>query len=321
MLNQIMRYSRQEIFPGIGPGGQKRLGGKTAVIVGLGALGSVSSQLLARAGIGNLILIDRDIVELSNLQRQGLFGERDIGKPKASSAERHIRKINSEIRVKSYFDHLDYTNLDLLRGDIILDGTDNMETRFLINEYSLREKIPWVYGAVLGASGYVFPVVPGGPCFRCIFREVSGLGTCDTEGVLNTATGIIGSLQANEALKALLGREPERRLVFLNAWKNEMDRIGVRKSGRCPACRGEWEYLSGERRKDVVRFCGSGSYLFRGDFDFRALKARLKKAGRIQDWGGSFHFRGITVFGGGRVLVKAGSEKAARSLYSRYIGN
>src|SRR3989338_2556602 len=178
-----MRYSRQEIFPEIGKKGQQKLGKSSVAVIGLGALGSVSADLLARAGIGKLILIDRDVVEFSNLQRQSLFDETDIGKPKAVAAFEKLKKINSEVKVEFIIDDLNFenTNKDLKNISLILDCTDNLETRFLINDFSVKNKVPFIYASAVASKGYIFDIIPGRTaCLRCFLKEAEHLDTCET---------------------------------------------------------------------------------------------------------------------------------------------
>ena len=233
-----MRYSRQEIFPEIGKSGQNKLIKSTVAIVGLGALGSVSSELLARAGIGNLVLIDRDIVELTNLQRQSLYDENDIGKPKAAAAKEKLNKTNSEINVEIHADDLNFENVKILNGsDLILDCTDNLETRFLINDYSIKNNVPFIYSSAVGSKGYTFNIVPHKTaCLRCFLDEKMPNETCETGGVLNSITHLIPSLQANEAIKILLKKDFEKRLIFFDVWKNELAKINVTKNSNCICC-------------------------------------------------------------------------------------
>ena len=197
-----MRYSRQEILKQIGKNGQEKLKKSAVIIIGLGALGTTAAELLTRLGIGNLILIDRDFIELTNLHRQHLFDESSIGKQKSIQAMQELKKINGDINIKAYFDNLDYTNInELVKGDLILDCTDNLETRFLINEFSIQNKIPWIYAACIGSIGYIFNIIPGKVCFNCIFKETLNLETCETFGILNTISNLIASIQVNESIK------------------------------------------------------------------------------------------------------------------------
>ena len=201
------RYSRQVLLQEIGAEGQLLLQRKKVAIVGIGALGTVSSELLARAGVGSLLLVDRDVIEESNLQRQVLFDEDDLGKSKAAAAREKLEKINQHILIETKAIHLNNKNIGFLKEmDLVLDCTDNLETRFLINEFCKKEQIPWIYAAAIRTSGYVMPIMPAGACLRC-FLDTANLETCDTVGVLNTATVSIAALQTTLALKMLLHKE------------------------------------------------------------------------------------------------------------------
>lgn len=248
-----MRYTRQEIFAEIGKKGQQKLRKSAVAVVGLGALGSVAAELLARAGIGKLILIDRDVAELSNLQRQSLYNELDVGKPKAIAAKEKLNKINSEVNINTFVDDLNYNNIKKLINfkniGLILDCTDNLETRFLINDFSIKNKIPFIYSSAVGSKGYVFNVVPekNNPCLRCFLKEAAQLDTCETTGVLNTITHIIPSVQVNEAVKILLDKDYEKNLLFFDVWKNELIKVKVNKNKKCECCiKRNFEFLSGK---------------------------------------------------------------------------
>jgi len=223
----IDRYSRQVLFPGIGKEGQRRLDNSCAVIIGCGALGTVIATSLVRAGVGKVRIIDRDFIEYHNLQRQVLFNEDDIrnGLPKAIAAEQHLKKVNSSVEIEGIVADVNYTNIErLISGaDLILDGLDNFETRFLINDVSLKHKIPWVYGGAISSSGMTMNIIPGQtPCLRCVHPQVpSGarMLTCETVGVISPAPFIIGSLQSAEAIKILVGaKEINRDLIIIDVW-------------------------------------------------------------------------------------------------------
>ncbi len=209
------RYSRQTAFPPIGEEGQAKLGESTAVIIGCGALGCNIANLLVRAGVGKITIVDRDFIEYHNLHRQVLFDEEDIraGLPKAVAAERHLKKINSTVEIEGIVADANYTNIETFcrDADVILDGLDNSETRFLINDVSLRHKIPWVYGGAIASSGMTMTLIPGEtPCFRCISPVLptpQTTLTCETAGIVSTAPAIIGSIQATEAMKIMVGEE------------------------------------------------------------------------------------------------------------------
>jgi adenylyltransferase/sulfurtransferase len=310
-----MRYSRQEKI--IGKENQKKLSSSTIAIVGLGATGSSSAELLTRAGIKNLIIIDRDYIEESNLQRQHLFTEDDINKPKAEIVEKHLKKINSKIKIKSYFDNLDEGNINLLKSDIILDCTDNLTTRFLINEYSIKENIPWIYSAAIRNSGYIFNSIPGKTCLKCFIAESSNLETCETSGIMNTISTLISTLQVNETIKILTKQDYEKDLIFVNLTNNTFDRIKVKKNKNCQACNKQFEYLTGKKKQKVISFCGKDTYLIYGNFDYNKLKKKYKN---IKILGKSFIYKDMTFFKD-KVMIKAKTKKEALSLYSKYIGN
>ncbi|MBU0470240.1 MAG: ThiF family adenylyltransferase [Nanoarchaeota archaeon] len=315
------RYSRQALLTEIGTTGQKILQQKTVALVGIGALGTVSAELLARAGLGKLLLIDRDVVELSNLQRQSLFTERDLEKGKAETAKEKLKKINSEIEVEANSVHLNYETISLLeKADLILDCTDNLVTRFLINDYCKKNSKSWVYSAAIGTSGYVMPILPGGPCLRC-FLEEANLDTCDTVGVLNTITVSIAALQVTLALKILLGKETEPILHHYDIWNHEYKKLIIKTKKDCPACNKKFTYLN-EPENKILRFCASGKYQIQGPKpDLKKIKSNWQQLGEVIDDGVTLQFKSVMLFKDGRALIKAGSEEEARIIYSKYIGN
>ncbi len=325
-----MRYIRQEIFSEIGKKGQETLRRSTVAIIGLGALGSVSAGLLARAGIGKLILIDRDVVELSNLQRQALYDENDVGKPKALAAKEKLNKINSDVEIEFFIDDLNSENIGKIFKsiDLILDCTDNLETRFLINDFSIKNNIPFIYSSAVGSKGYVFNIVPGKTaCLRCFLKEASQLDTCETAGVLNTITNLIPSIQVNEAIKILLNKNYEKNLLFFNIWNNELSKINVSKNKSCICCaKRNFEYLNGKKQSRIIKLCGDNAYQIKTKSidkkKFNELKNKLKKIGKIIDFDYCFTFDSkITIFNDGRAMIKAKDEKEAKSLYSKFVGN
>ena len=232
-----MRYSRQEAL--IGEENQMLLGSRIVCIIGLGALGANSGSLLARAGI-NLILIDDDKIDLSNLQRQNLYNEDDIGKNKAEAAEKHLRKINSEIKIYFYNEELTKENINLIKADLVLDCTDNLETRFLINDFCSKNKIPWIHAAAIKNSGLIFNVIPGKACFNCIYKNINDAERCEDLGILNTITALISSLQVNEAIKILLNKNYEKNLIRVNLENNSFDKIKINKDPGCEVCNGKF---------------------------------------------------------------------------------
>lgn len=311
------RYSRQELV--LGNKAQQLLSKSKVCIVGVGALGTFSAELLARSGV-SLILIDRDIVELHNLQRQALFTESDIGQPKAFAAKKHLEEINSEINIEAFSEDLNYNNIKLLNSDLVLDCTDNLLTRFLINDYCIKNKLPWIYSAVIGAIGRVMVILPGNYCFRCYFKDTKGLDTCDTVGVLNTAVAMNSSIQVSEAIKILTKNKPSLGLICINSAANEIKTINVTKNKGCICCsKNKYEYLE-KKEESIIKFCGSGTYQIKGNFDFKEIKKRLQRLGAITNFGSSFSFDKISVFSN-RVLIKAKDEKEAKLIYSKYIGD
>ncbi|MFB0516821.1 MAG: ThiF family adenylyltransferase, partial [Candidatus Neomarinimicrobiota bacterium] len=248
----IDRYSRQTLFPGIGEEGQKKLGKSYAVIIGCGALGTVIATSLVRAGLGKVKIVDRDFIEYHNLQRQVIFSEEDIeaGLPKAIAAERHLNKVNSSVEVEGVVADVNYANIERLvaGADLILDGLDNLETRLLINDVSLKHNIPWVYGGAISSYGMTMNIIPNKTaCFRCLQAGAGGAGialTCDTAGVISPAPFVIGSLQTAEAMKILIGaKEVNQDLIMIDVWRGEFERIRIAQRTDCPACRGEYEFL------------------------------------------------------------------------------
>src|SRR5438876_7302657 len=242
----MSRYSKQELFRPIGREGQERLAKSRATIVGLGALGSVLANHLARAGVGFLRLVDRDFVELDNLQRQVLYDEEDVraNLPKAAAAAEKLRRVNSEVKLDPRISDVNFANAEELARDVdlLLDGTDNFETRFVLNDACVKLGKPWVYGGCVGSYGMAMAVLPGeGPCFACLVGGLPAPGsspTCDTAGVLNTAVAVVASLQANEALKILLGKREALAggLQTLDLWSNAFQLIKVPRSATCPTC-------------------------------------------------------------------------------------
>lgn len=332
------RYSRQRLLPEIGDGGQSRLARSRAVVVGCGALGTVHATLLVRAGVGETVLIDRDYVERSNLQRQCLFDERDaeLGTPKAVAAAARLKRANSEVRVRAVVADLVPSNAErLLRSaSVIMDGLDSYETRFLINDAAVKLSVPWVYGAAVGTRGSVMPVVPGRTaCLACLFPAAPALRqpTCDTAGVLNAVTSVVGSLQAAQALK-ILACGPQAvtpRLESFDLWTGE--RSSVRADRPNPACRvcgrREFAWLEGGT-SGSARICGRNAVQVRGSggpVDLVALADALAAAGAVCSSEHVVRFwcppHELTVFADGRAIVKGTQDPGvARSLYARFVG-
>ncbi len=320
--NKMEKYSRQLLLKEIGIEGQRKLAQATVAIVGIGALGTVAAELLARAGVGKLLLIDRDIIEESNLQRQVLFTEEDVGRSKAIVAKERLQKINSLITLEAHPIHLNSRNIDLLnKATLILDGTDNLQTRFLLNDYGHKNKIPWIYAAAIKTKGYVFPILPGGPCLRCFLGTESG-ETCDTVGVLNTITTAIASLQATLAIKMILGEEVKAELYSLDIWKLEFKAIVVKQNPHCSTCQGRYEYLDKAESIKTIQFCSAGRYQIMGKpQNLAELQQRWERIDIVKRDNGLLQFKNIVLFADGRALIKANSEQEALSTYSKWIGN
>jgi molybdopterin-synthase adenylyltransferase len=333
------RYLRQSRFAPLGEEGQRRISAARVAVVGLGALGSVQAELLARAGVGALRLIDRDFVELSNLQRQFLYAEADAADalPKAVAAARRLARVNSEIQVVPVVADLAPRNVEELLedADLILDATDNFETRYLINDFAVRQGIPWIYGAAVAAYGLKLAIVPGRTaCFRCVYPEPpqGAQPTCETEGVLGPATAAIASLQAGDALK-ILARGPEAvaaRLTTVDVWTGEIRQTAPpARDPDCPCCaRREFPHLEG-RHRAPISLCGRNAVQIHErsrPVDLAELARRLSDLAPVRV--NEFALRAtldpyeLTVFPDGRAIVKGTTDTGiARSVYARYVGN
>jgi molybdopterin/thiamine biosynthesis adenylyltransferase len=332
------RYSRQARFRPLGAEGQRRIRAARVALVGCGALGSVQVELLVRAGVGHVRLIDRDFVEWSNLQRQVLFDESDAreGLPKAVAAARRLKLINSEVEIEPAVADLTPANAaDLLEdAELILDATDNFETRYLINDFAVRAGTPWIYGAAVGSYGLKMAIAPGRTaCLRCVYPQApeGPQPTCETEGVLGPVTAAIAALQAADALKILaLGAESiESGLVTLDVWTGEIRPLAApARDPDCPCCaRREFPHLEGARRSPIS-LCGRNAVQIHDRFrplNLPELAARLGAVAPVRS--NEFALRvqleafELTVFPDGRAIVKGTTDVGvARSLYARYIG-
>jgi molybdopterin/thiamine biosynthesis adenylyltransferase len=333
------RYSRQVLFAPIGEAGQQRLAASTVAIVGCGATGAAAAALLARAGVGTLILIDRDFVEESNLQRQVLFDEADAAAatPKAEAARRQIARFNSEIQVRAHVADLVPDNIQPLLGDaaLILDATDNFETRYLINDYAIEQGRPWIYAAAVGAYAATMNILPGQTaCLACLFpKPPSGpVETCDTAGILNTAVNLAASIQVTEALKYLTGaRDAMRRtLLSWDLWQNERSEISAAAPNPdCAVCGArDFAHLRGEGRPHIT-LCGRNSvqiHEHHRPVDLAAAADRLRPHGDVRQNGLLLQFRRgphtLTLFADGRALIQGTTDVAlARTLYARFVGS
>lgn len=340
-MNASDRYSRQMLLPEIGPAGQERLLTSSVAVVGCGALGTVIANTLVRAGVGRIRVIDRDYIELNNLQRQTLFDEEDIarGLPKAIAAAEKLRHVNSQVTVEPVVADVNPDNVEQFIGgvDLVLDGTDNFETRFLLNDACFKHNVPWVYGAVLATYGMVYAILPRRtPCFRCLLTGMPVPGsapTCDTAGVLSTAVNIIASLEVTEGLKILLGKEEELYggLLYVDVWNGTFERLTVgKRDAPCPVCdMGQFEFLEAREGSYLTALCGREAVQVnvRGEVQvsFPDLARRLAAVGevRFNDYMLRFGVDSyeLTVFPDGRAIIKGTTDEAtARTLYARYIG-
>jgi adenylyltransferase/sulfurtransferase len=333
------RYVRQCALPQIGAKGQKRLSEKNALIVGCGALGGAQAEWLTRAGIGKLVIVDRDIPEIDNLPRQILFDERDVREriPKAIAAAKRLRNVNSEIVIEGIVaDVTADTVSDLIgQADILLDGTDNFETRFLLNDAAIRSGIPWIYGGVLGTQGMVMAIRPGtGPCLRCIFPEPPQPGTmptCDTHGVLNTAVAWVAALQVTEAIRILLdSADAVSRIHTMDIWTPSLVSSKTKQNPHCICCVQRcFEFLDAARGVASRAICGRNAVQITPEKpyapNFPALEERLSAFGHVVRNGFvlelSVEDRKIVIFPDGRILVMGTTDVAeARSFIARTIG-
>ena len=348
----LARYNRQMLWAPIGMEGQKKLRSARVLLVGCGALGTVLANTLVRAGVGHWTIIDRDFIELNNLQRQVLFDQSDIAAqlPKAVAAQRKLQQINSEVQVEAVVADVNHGNiLQYARGqDLLLDGTDNFETRFLINDAAIALNIPWIYGACISAMGLAMVIRPGvTPCLRCIFETSPPPGmnpTCDTAGVLGPTVNVVASWQALEAIKLLTGNAEvlNRGLFSFDLWDNRFQQLNVsraREIADCPACRHrQLEYLSGKFGSSTTSLCGRNAIQISPpagqQVDFAHIAAGLKavgepnynkfmlKCGITEGRGEGLKQYELTLFTDGRAIIKGTSDAAvARAVYAKYVGS
>jgi adenylyltransferase/sulfurtransferase len=336
------RYSRQILFEGIGREGQARLGAARVLIIGCGALGSSQAEALARAGVGRLRIADRDFVEESNLQRQTMFTERDARErvPKAAACARRLSEINSDVLTEAEVADVHQGNIERLieNCDLVIDGTDNFATRYLINEACVKHRINWIYGAAVGSYGVTMTVRPHRtPCLRCIFEEMppaASAPTCDTAGVIMPIISIVAAVQVSEALKLLTGNIAalHRALMQFDVWRNEWRRIRLDEPlTDCPVCaQARYETLAAEAVELASVLCGRNAVQISPRratrVDLASLAERLRAAGEVQVNEYLLRLRTgdyeLTVFQDARAIIRGTDDMAAaRSLYARYVGN
>ncbi len=346
----MSRYHRQILLPQIGQAGQDRLARARVLLVGCGALGTVIAEQLVRAGVGQLTIADRDIVELTNLQRQTLFDEKDAaeGIPKSIAAARRLSAINSSVQITPLVCDVHSGNIEGLLGisgsnprpamDLILDGTDNVATRYLINDVAVKYSLPWIYGAAVASEGRVMAIIPGQtPCLRCLFPNPPSaheLQTCDTAGVLGPGANIIGAFQAMQAIKILVGQAPEQAMLRMEFWPWRMGTVSTIDARRedCPCCGlRKFEFLD-SAADSAVSLCGRNAMQVRPAarvaIDLDQLAQRLRTAGEVEQTPHLLRCRlsdpagvVLTVFPDGRSLIQGVQEAdRARSIHARFVG-
>lgn len=339
-----LRYSRQTLFAGIGSEGQEKLARSRVLLIGCGGLGSVMAEILTRAGVGHFTVVDRDYIDETNLQRQSLYTEADCrnGLPKATAAVRRLAEINSRVELQARVQDVNAATIaDLVPGyDLMLDGTDNFETRFLLNDASLKWNIPWIYGACVGAYGMCVAFVPGiTPCLRCVLEQLPPPGsspTCDTVGVIGPIVHVVAALEAAEALKILTGQTARLNaaLVNIDLWENQistMNLAGLRRDGSCPACgQRRFDFLAGRHEGKTRALCGRDAVqVSRSEpsaVDFRTIAERLAPLGTVTF--NEFLLKAaiepyeIALFRDGRAIVRGTHDvDEARRIYAKYIGS
>jgi adenylyltransferase/sulfurtransferase len=342
---ELARYSRQMLFDQMGEAGQRKLMDSRVTLIGCGALGTVIANCLARGGVGYLRIVDRDFIEKSNLQRQVLFSEQDIADslPKSQAAKRRLDVVNSEIEIDAVVADVNHRNIEKLcdGADLLLDGTDNFETRFLINDLAVKTHRPWVYGACISATGLVMAILPNDtPCIRCIFEDAPPPEmnpTCDTAGVLGPVVNLVASMQAMEAMKILMGRIDaiNRHLVNIDCWTGEIRNLRVQKAydrGDCPCCKQKkFDFLDGKFASTMTTLCGRNAVQINmpegTQIDFEAIAAKVRPLATAPPKFNKFMLKfaidayDITVFSDGRAIIKGTNQPdQARTVYAKYVG-
>ncbi|HEY3447882.1 MAG TPA: ThiF family adenylyltransferase [Myxococcales bacterium] len=337
-MNTDDRYWKQRLVSGFGDKGQDALRAAKVTLVGCGALGCGQAQLLARAGVGRLTLIDRDFVEFSNLHRQLLFDEQDALQaiPKAEAAARRLRQVNSTVEIVAKVADVTAQNVEsLIEGaDLVMDATDNIEARYVVNDACVKHGVPWIYGGALGVEGTVMAVLPGkGPCLRCLFDEPPPPGTlptCDMLGVLNITPATVAALQVTEALKLFAGKPTFPGVIALDLFTSTFRTVKVEKNPDCVCCgQRKFEFLEGNAASGATSLCGRNAVQIRpaGEhaIDLAALAARLATAGKVTNNGFLLRLelgeQTLHVFADGRAIVKGTDDPvAARAIYAKYVG-
>lgn len=304
-----MRYSRQSKF--IGLKSQQKLKRSRVCIVGAGALGSHVADLLVRAGVSNIQIIDRDLVELTNLQRQAIYQEKDIGKPKSLVLKNEFGKINSEIKVEAKVLDLTASNIDQIKADLVIDCTDNLETRFLIDDYCAKNKITWIHSSAIGNIGNVYVITAKKTRLRAILKQTQGLDNCESVGVLGSIISVVSGMAFNEAIKVLTGSKEEKDWLRINLKNNTIDKIKISSKKVL-----DFDYLNGVKGSKNTKLCGKGVYQIKSEpIDLSKVKLQGKK------FEGGIYSDKITVFSDGRVIVRAKNLEQAKKIRNRTISN
>lgn len=362
MTQDLSRYHRQTLLPGFGEEGQRKLLASKALVLGCGALGTVIANMLARAGVGHLVIVDRDFIEITNLQRQILFDEDDVRNaiPKAEAAKQKIGAINSQVKVTAVVDDVNHTNIEALAKDcdVIVDGVDNFETRFLANDAAVKLGIPYVYGGAVGTVGMSYAILPhtpkgdsawenagkATPCLRCIFEQAPPPGmnpTCDTAGVLGPIVSMIANYESSETLKILTGNweQISPTMLSVDLWENSFRQFKVARAydiGECKCCKQrDFEFLAGKWGSSTTTLCGRNAVQITQKLtdgrklDFNEISERLRPHGTvnankfmlradIKDNGEPYE---LTLFTDGRAIIKGTKEaNTAKSIYAKYVG-
>ncbi|RME98008.1 MAG: thiazole biosynthesis adenylyltransferase ThiF [Chloroflexi bacterium] len=338
----LSRYARQTIFPGIGQEGQRKLLAARVLVVGCGANGTVIANHLARAGVGHLTIVDRDFIELNNLQRQLLFDEQDLAEnlPKAAAAERKLRAINSDITVRGLVTDVNAENIETLIAGmtLVMDGTDNFETRYILNDACVKHGIPWIYTGAVSSYGMSQTIIPGKTaCLRCLYNDIPPAGstaTCDTAGVIGPVVSALASVSAAEAIKLIVGQgDVNQGIIHMDLWYNSFEQFGHGGPREdCPACgQRNFEFLNQERGAETVSLCGRNAVQIRvpgsGTLPLEQLAARLGAVATVTA-ANNYLLRflvdefDITLFADARAIIKGTQdESVARGLYAKYVGS
>lgn len=331
------RYQRQTALPQIGREGQQLLQDSSVLIVGGGALGTHTANNLVRAGVGELKLVDRDYLEITNLHRLGLLDEEDLGKPKAIAIKEKLERINSEVRVFAEATDINPSNVEqfIQDKDLVCDCTDNLLTRYLLNDACIKHELPWIYAAVIGTIGMTMEVIPGkGPCLRCLYPNQPPPGTlptCETAGIVDTIPQVISALQATKVYKILLGEVSlPVNLTTYDIWTNQMDKMEVKRNEDCISCSDRnYQYLEAELGQAVTSLCGREAVqinpLKEEKINLDYLKEKLVEVGEVEKLEGILRLKvdnyQLNIFKDGRAIVKGtDDEEEARSVYARYLG-